>query len=285
MLVDIEDLDRVLALGRARQEPERYRHDRRSHGAMLHARTQPDKQRGAAKAEALAKKAARQDHHLAELQRLAPEVARALSIRVGPASTKKGPMKEDRARCLLRVAFGPPKIKGLGVTHARLQAFVMELYTDLRDGGLLRFLNKCALWRKCSSSSVSHIVVMSYSHESDGTTQSIAQHVIQRIGRPCSKQLSTEVFNQRGTLHARFLIVDTASDELLHEQKWSQDWDSNSCVMLGKTSTFILAALQRACLSPSAQKLGLFGKMLWLLRVMGSFWINMGIGLVQTVQP
>ena len=86
------------------------------------------------------------------------------------------------------------------------------------------------------------MVILSYRHESDATSQKIAQKGIQRIGRASSARLNTDVMQQRGRLC--FLIGQVSEDEVLGYHWTSDPWDSKSIVVMGKTAGFTTRALE-----------------------------------------
>jgi hypothetical protein len=212
---------------------------------MAHAREALGKQRlAAAKAKAKAEKAAQaeKDRRLAESF---PEVARLCQITVPLSSTQPaGELTLEKGDTLARASFLSNVPRGIGVKFDRLVTFAYNLTKSLQSTNLGKLLCKCAMFRALASDNADHVVSLGYSHESDSTQQQVAQHLIQRFGRPASKRLPTEVLNQRGTLTALLTRVDKQGGEVLSEQKLTCDWHSQSVVLLGKTSGFILRALE-----------------------------------------
>lgn len=63
-------------------------------------------------------------------------------------------------------------------------------------------------------------MLVSYTHESDLTAQSVAQHAVQRLGRPSRSRVSTEVMNQQGYLKAELVMIDELGEERSAQVTW-----------------------------------------------------------------
>jgi len=251
--LDVQDIHELGILCVRRQPPLQLKHAWRSPEAIAHARHVLERTRQAAR------ESTRQQalHHVeGQLEVVAadfPQVAQAVGLKRSRSSAttlacvggSSRAMPLSRAESLIRAAFVQSVPRGLGVKHERLVAFAADLVQALQSKQLLHFLRKCAWWRHSSAREERNIVIIGYSHESDGTCQQIAQHRLQVIGRPSSQRLPTEVINQQGTFRIRLARVAARTGEILDTALFTEPWHSTSCVVLQKTSPFILAALER----------------------------------------
>jgi hypothetical protein len=248
-LFSMGQLDRVAQLGHRRQPvvvQEAPRFAQRSLDAMAHARAaKTAKRKASADASAVAREAKLQ-HQLQQVRVLAPQAALAIGVEAKIATIDRvgQPMPVERADFLIRSAFHPGTVRHLGVRHSRLQQFTVELVKDLQECGLACALLKCTLWRQSAPRGLKHLVVLGHSHENDSTTQGMAQHLIQTLGRPARKRLATEVMNQRGGLVFWLSVIEVASDQVVEESKFRYHWHSRSTVVLGKGSPYIVRALE-----------------------------------------
>lgn len=103
---------------------------------------------------------------------------------------------------------------------------------------------KCEAFRANITDEVLNAVISGYTHESDSTCQDLAQYLLQRLGRPAAKRLSTEVMQQRGYMWFTLLQIDRGSGTELCRQAVGYDWHSKSVAMLGKSGVFNLRALE-----------------------------------------
>lgn len=97
----------------------------------------------------------------------------------------------------------------------------------------------------CAGGGMQHIVVVAYGHESDTTSQSLAQHVLQLFGRATRRRLATEILNQRGVFKLVLKRVDGESGEVVDTTETTQHWHSYSYAILDESSPFIAEALTR----------------------------------------
>lgn len=251
------DVDRVAQLGRSkRAAPPPPQHARRSYEAMAHARRAREEKRqkrvDAEKADELNVAQAQ----LARVQRNYPGVANACELSAPVAkrtrttssastsATSGNDLSEERAHALVRAAFSARKIPaGLGIRYERLVCFMANLLEDLSVQGLLCVLRNCALLRKLPDKDVQHQVFLGLAHESDTTSQTLAQHAIQRVGRPSAARLATEVLQQRGTFYLTLARVNRRTGELLDRCNVSVPWPAKPVVLLGKSAPLILKGL------------------------------------------
>lgn len=258
--LDRGDLDRVVELARSRPAPKPApKPAHRSHAAMAVART-------ALREKRLREERSQREEELREaqeqLQRVSrnfPLVARvcdvdvAISKRARTTSASSGQVAgsgkhidEEKARALIRAAFANRSLRalgGLGVRHERLLCFMANLLRDLSIRGLLTFLRNCAALRRTQSFESQFVVLCGYAHESDGTSQSLAQHAIQKVGRASAGRLATEVLQQRGCFTFVILRISRRTGEVLDRISLSAPWHSPPMVLLGKSSPFILKGL------------------------------------------
>ena len=247
---DVEQLE-VLALRRQPPVPQRLAW--RSSEAMSHARKALDEKRAAARAQKLQQRAQHMEGQLDLVATDFPDIARAVGIKRSASrafsSSETSPtsraMSFSRASSLIRAAFAQNVPRGLGIKHERLIAFSADLVITMQQKHLQLVLQKLAYFRQSSSASEQHCVIIAYSHESDGTCQQLAQHVLQQVGRPSAQRLPTEVVNQQGTFRIRLARLCKHSGEILDSVMITEPWQCASCVVLEKTSLFILAALER----------------------------------------
>lgn len=247
---DIDALERLVDLGRRRPAaPQQKRKlEWRSCEAMEVARQALKEKR---QAQVVARAEARSDELASQLSRVArnfPKVARACEVALpsrSNASASGDDGTSDRFCVLVRACFEAHVPRGLDVKHEKLLCFAATLAMDLQSRNLMVFLQKCAYFRLASTPSVKNLVIVGYSHESDGTSQQLAQHAISKIGRPSAQRLSTEVVNQSGFLRAKLLQVDRESGDLLESVWVRQPWHTPSVVVLAKTAPFVLEALLR----------------------------------------
>lgn len=80
-------------------------------------------------------------------------------------------MQPDRAGFLVRSAFQPQALAGLGVAADRLQAFVCDQVLPGQSEGLALFLKQCALFKRRSDDRVLNLVILGFSHEGDSTNK------------------------------------------------------------------------------------------------------------------
>jgi hypothetical protein len=142
-------------------------------------------------------------------------------------------MSEDEALVLGRAAFAGKLRIDVGVKPQRLQMFVADLVVEMLHRGLLALLARCRAFRQLTSRDTQHFVILAYTHESDGTAQGIAQHLIQRIGRATSRRLSAEVLNQQGYLH---ITLGITTDGQTETATMEHRWVAPSVAMLGKSA-------------------------------------------------
>lgn len=246
------DLDRLAALGHRRQVGERRRFEQRSADLMAHARQALERQRHQQAMASAQVVISDQSAQLASVQQSFPEVARVVGIkraRVAPSSssaTESGrkAMSAPRAAHLIRSSYLEKVPRGLGVKHDRLVAFASDLVLHAQAQGLAKLVLRCAQFRACAAADCVNVCMLGYSHESDSTHQSLAQHMLQLAGRPTKQRLRTEIVNQRGTLHLLVMVLRRSSGEVLDEASATFDWHSSSIVIVEKGSRFIARALQ-----------------------------------------
>lgn len=116
---------------------------------------------------------------------------------------------------------------------------------QLQDKRLFALLYKCAAFRAAGAGS--NQVVLSISYEMDGTSRSISQALLQRIGRANTQRLATEVHNHSCVLPVA--LLPRAQPPTLFEETVLLP----SLVLLGKkTGHFIDGAMQQGI--PLAQR-------------------------------
>lgn len=247
------DLDAIEGLGRRHQPPLKRTFAQRSADSAAHARAALREKRDKAKQARLEESIAEQSEQLARVGEHFPAVGRACGIlpqkrgAAAGSSADGAQMPEGRAVALIRAAFEPSSVpRGLGVKHERLVCFAADLVTTLQQQGLMSMLHRAALLRSsCDDPSFAHVVIVCYSHESDATSQGMAQHVIQRIGRASRRRLQTEIINQRGSFRISLRRVSRETGEVVASADLQQAWHSMSTAVLEKTAPFVLCALQR----------------------------------------
>lgn len=251
--LNLVDIDALGQLGQRHQPALKRQHAWRSADAMAHARAGLEKKRRREQDAVTQAKLADQEQHLASVRENFPAVASALRLSHGQAPSGSagasgsdcGSMTRSRAAALVRASFEQVVRRGLGVRHERLLAFSADLCLTLQKKHLALFLQKCAWFRMSCGPSVQHVVVLGYSHESDGTSQAISQRVLQSIGRPSSQRLPTEVVNQQGSFRARLLRISRETGEVCDETSLTEPWQCTSLVVLEKTAQFVLRAMQQ----------------------------------------
>lgn len=120
------------------------------------------------------------------------------------------------------------------------EAFGFRLGVD----GILaaaRLLERCAWFRHGPAEGERNLVLVSYSHESDGATQALSHRVIQRFGRAPKQLLPT----QQGTFHLRLMRISKATGEAIQEVVLKESWQCRSTVVLEKTAAFAMEAMAR----------------------------------------
>jgi len=146
-------------------------------------------------------------------------------------------MTLDKAELLIRRAFHREQDSAFigAVKIQRLQTFCMDIMKTMQARGFLAMLFKCALFRALRPGV--NKVLIGITYEMDGTTQSIAQFLLTRIGRPSRRKLATEVHNHGAEIHVT-LISETEKIE------FSEPCHCSSLVMVGKSSRFIAGAMR-----------------------------------------
>lgn len=243
-----DDLAKVESLGHRRQPALKRKFAQRSVEAAAHARAGKAAKRQRNIDTQMAAAMHDKDSELALVAENFPGVVRACGINPERVPRQKAgaEISEDKAVALIRAAFALQRVqRGLGVTHERLVCFAADLCLTLQREALQEFLHKAALFRLSSTGAVAHVVILAYSHESDSTAQSVAQHVLQTLGRPSRRRLPTEVVNQRGSF--RFLLRRVCKDTgaVLDAVCGSEAWHAKSVCVLEKASGYIAAALMR----------------------------------------
>ncbi len=246
--LDLADLDRLGEIARRRQAPLAPEpHARRSSEAMAHARKSKASKR---KEAGDAKEAAEKETIETQLQRvqtLVPSIATSLGLQQRKKRSRietKVKLSEDQATFLIRCSFQQSIPRGIGVRHSRLQAMACTLVFDLQSAGLAKMLWQCAMFRLRPDAGFVNVVVIGLTFESDSTTQKMAQHLIQAVGRPTKQRLDTEVVNSRGTIRVCLMQVRRSTGDVEDEVLFSHQWHARSCVIMGKTAPFILASLE-----------------------------------------
>lgn len=191
-------------------------------------------QREKRKREAASQEAQESRQALSRVAASFPQVAAALEL---PAAKRSRALAEEEAAVLVRRAFDPNAMPGLGAQKPeRTRALMASIVQRCQDEGLRNFLFKCAAFRAQSNQ---HKVVLGLMYEFDTTCQSVAQALLQRIGRPSKQRLATEVYNRSCTIRAALLAPGAAP--VLFEMPFLVP----PLVLMGKTSQFIAAAMQR----------------------------------------
>ena len=217
---------------------------------MMHSRSALEKKRRLAADVKTHAETAEKEANLRQVQQHFPEVARVCHIVVKAKHPKGGDalsssqMGLERAGLLIRASYLDSVPRGLGVGHSRLVDFASSLAYASQVDGLADILKKCAIFRASSNQSWLNVVIIGFSHESDSTHQSVAQHLIQKVGRPASKRLATEVINQRGNFAFLLMRCNRQTAAIIHEEWFRFDWHCFSVVILEKTAPFIRRALQ-----------------------------------------
>ena len=107
---------------------------------------------------------------------------------------------------------------------------------DAQAFGIKALMWKCLQFKRLDPEN--HCVVAYLGYESDCTEQGIAQHLIQKIGRPSTRRLNTEVLNHRGVI--RMLLTSPSTSTMIVEP-----YVCRSQVLLGKSATFLYEGNRR----------------------------------------
>jgi hypothetical protein len=249
--LDVADFERLQQLGLRRQpaaKPKAAPPAQRSCELLVVARgAKATKKRAADDAKVASEKAA-DARELQMVATLVPSIAKSLGLRHAAKRSrinKKEELSPEQSKFLVRASFQSSIPRGLGVRHSRLQAFACQLALEAQDTGLAKLIWQCAAFRQNAEPGMIHIAVLGVSFESDSTTQKLAQHLIQAVGRPAKRRLDTEVVNQRGVVRICLMKVHRATGKIADETIFSVDWHSRSCVIMGKTAPYILKAFEK----------------------------------------
>lgn len=257
--LDADDLEHLHCLGLRRQPRAPIREEARGPLKLARAREKLGQTRRAADKEYYKQEIAERDAQLRAVHAAYPKIAKSLNLRVPatPRSSGRGSaivpvdqpthgrnsMSHERGAALANIAF-QANSRGAGVKHQRLVQFASSVVDSLEKQGIQCFLQKCVVWRRSSHVELKCSVHLKYEHQSDATEQSIAQHVIQKVGRPASKHLKSEIMQQRGRIVCILLATNPLTGATIEKRKVTLLCHCFSLCMLGKSATFITRTLE-----------------------------------------
>lgn len=218
-----------------RPDEVKVRYEQRSAALLRHARATQAIERQRRKAETTAEQLRAEQAKLAKVSLVCPQLASACGVDAAHGSRR---MTEEMAKLLVMRTFSSQRSSlALGLMKPkRAAAWISDLISEGQRRGILNLLYKCASFRV---SGPGRQVVLGIRYEMDGASQSISQALIQRLGRPTSRKIATEVHNHSCHLEVLLLSPDQQPTKI------SETFIMAPLAMLGKTAHFVAAAMQR----------------------------------------
>ena len=171
-----------------------------------------------------------------------PDVAKSCQLVADRGTTRPKEMDDARAEALLRHALNPKAKTAIGIKLQRLRTQVASFLLHQQKCGIYTLFYKLALIRalRDEHGRQKFFVIFGLNGEGDGTSQSIAQHLLQRLGRPTRRRLSTEVFRQYYGFS--FEILDRDGNVVYSS---IESFNAPPYALIGKSAPFVLEAIRR----------------------------------------